>query len=186
MTTVVLLAAGGGARYRASGGPGHKLLASFRGRPVVEWALAHAVEADVGPVHVVVGAVDLPVPAGVTVIRNPDWASGLASSLQLAVGVARRAGDDSVLVGLGDQPLVEAEAWRLVHAAPAAPLAVATYSGQRGHPVRLGSDVWPLLPTAGDEGARSVLRDHGDLVVEVPCPGSPLDVDTREDLSRWS
>jgi CTP:molybdopterin cytidylyltransferase MocA len=183
----VVLAAGEGARDTRSGGRGHKLLAPFRGRTVVEWAIAHAVAAAVGPVSVVVGAVEVPMPGGVEVIANPGWAAGIATSLRAAVDAAAAAGAGAVVVGLGDQPLVEPEAWRRVAAAtPATAVAVATYAGGRGHPVRLPAAVWPLLPRTGDEAARTLMRAHPELVLEVPCPGSSADVDTVEDLSRWS
>ena len=94
------------------------------------------------------------------------------------------------MVLLGDQPFIGAEAVeRLVAAfAEGAKVAVATYGGKRRNPVLFSREVWPLLEAelAGDEGARSVLRRHPELVVEVPCEevGDPTDVDTREDLRR--
>jgi CTP:molybdopterin cytidylyltransferase MocA len=180
-TAAVVLAAGGGSRF---GGDGNKLLAPFRGRPLVAWALEAASGLD--ELIIVTGAVDLGavVPAGARVVRNERWAEGQATSL--AVAVAAALGHDAVVVGLGDQPLVPAEAWRLVAAATATPMAVATYAGARRNPVRLAAEVWPQLPAEGDEGARSLLRRRNDLVTEVACPGDPADVDTQEDLATWS
>lgn len=185
MTAAVVLAAGGGSRYH---GATHKLLAPFRGRTVAEHAIASAVAADLDATIVVLGAVDVAVPAGVTVVRNERWAEGMATSLRAAVDAAGAAGHDAVVVGLGDQPLVTPRAWRLVAAATAAPVAVATYgeAGSRGHPVRLASSVWERLPVTGDEGARALLRGGDVTVAEVRCPGSPADVDTVEDLTAWS
>ena len=184
MTLAVVLAAGGGTRF---GGATHKLLAEFRGKPLVRWAVDAAVEAALDGVLVVTGAVALDgvLPDGVEVVHNPRWAEGQATSLAAAVGAAAERGHDAVVVGLGDQPLVPAEAWRLV-AASDSPIAVATYGGHRRNPVRLAAEVWPLLPEHGDEGARSLVALRGDLVVEVACPGDPIDVDTHEELKQWS
>jgi molybdenum cofactor cytidylyltransferase len=181
----VVLAAGGGSRYA---GTGHKLLAERDGRTIVEHAVAAAAEA-VGDVLVITGAARLPprvaAMPGVRLVHNPAWADGQATSLTAAIAIAT-ADDtiDAVVVGLGDQPDITPEAWRRV-AASAAPIAIATYAGGRRNPVRLHRSVWPLLPTTGDEGARALTRLRADLVEEVPCSGSPDDIDTLEDVLRW-
>jgi CTP:molybdopterin cytidylyltransferase MocA len=186
----IILAAGGGSRFTASGGEGHKLLAPFLGRTVVEWTIENAAAAGLDTTYVVRGATDLPVPPlaadAVRFVRNDRWREGLATSLQAGVTRARRDGHHAVVVGLGDQPLVRAESWWQVAAAGQKPIAVATYKGMRGNPVRLSSLVWPLLPATGDEGARAVMRRRPDLVIEVPCPGRAADIDTLDDLREWS
>jgi molybdenum cofactor cytidylyltransferase len=181
----IVLAAGGGTRFA---GGGHKLLAERDGRTVVEHAVSSALRA-LGRVLVVSGAAELPAAvsgaAGVRVIHNPNWARGQATSLAAALAtVADDPAVDAVVVGLGDQPDITPEAWRRV-AASSAPIAIATYDGRRRNPVRLHRSVWPLLPTTGDEGARALTRLRADLVEEVPCTGSPDDIDTLEDVLRW-
>ncbi len=117
-------------------------------------------------------------------IHHAGWSDGQAGSLQVALAEASRIGVDSVVVGLADQPGVTAEAWRRV-AASQSPIAVATYDGVRGNPVRLHHSIWPMLPSTGDEGARSLMRLYPGLVDQIPCPGSAHDIDTREDLQLW-
>jgi molybdenum cofactor cytidylyltransferase len=183
----VVLAAGGASRFA---GPVHKLLSPFRGRPVVVWALEQAAGAQLDRTWVVTGSVDLRaagvIPPGVEVLANPRWADGQASSLQVAVAAARAEGHDAIVVGLGDQPLVQARAWQAVAAADQHPIAVATYGVQRGNPVRLAREVWDLLPASGDEGARRLMREKPELVGGVACEGNPIDIDTVEDLVLWS
>lgn len=180
-----LLAAGAGSRFEGSD---HKLLALLHGRPVWEWALHQVQAAGFDHVVVVTGSAELPWPAQAVVRHNAAWASGQASSVQVAIQAARELGADAVTIGLADQPFVTAEAWRAVAEAPAGALiAVATYDGVPGpNPVRLHHDVWPLLPTAGDSGARDLIRAHPEWVYPVACVGSVADIDTLEDLARWN
>jgi CTP:molybdopterin cytidylyltransferase MocA len=184
-TAAVVLAAGGSSRFE---GRTSKLLAPFRGRPLVLWAVGAALGAELDEAVVVSGAVDLSavVPTDVTLLHNDAWASGLATSLRVGLDWCERQGHDAVVVGLGDQPLVPTEAWRAVATSTATPIAVATYAGQRRNPVKLDRSVWPLVPVAGDEGARVVMAMQPALVGEVACPGDPADVDTVEDLRLWS
>ena len=197
----MVLAAGGGRRFKASladAGPvaeqndaAHKLTASFRGRPLAAWAVTAAVDAGFNHVLVVGGAVDLSdvvaeaVGERATVLPNPDWAEGQAGSLAVAVAEAARLGCRAIVVGLADQPLVPASAWRSVGAS-SGPIVTAVFDKARRPPVKLESTVWDQLPTDGDEGARTLIRMRPELVSEVPCTGNPIDIDTLEDLQRWS
>ncbi|MGI8664177.1 MAG: nucleotidyltransferase family protein [Acidimicrobiales bacterium] len=183
-TAAVVLAAGGGARF---GADTHKLLAAFRGRPLWTWAVDAAVAAGLDAVIVVTGAAQLrPLPAGVIEVRNAEWSRGQAGSLQAAWTTAQREGHDAVVVGLADSPLVPATTWQAVAHATLTPIAVADFAGRLLPPVRLAADVWPLLPTEGDEGARALITARPDLVTAVPCSGEPADIDNVEDLDRWS
>ena len=184
----VVLAAGEGSRFE---GPEHKLEVEFRGRPLAQWSLLAADEAGFDQLYVVTGAVDLTdivaeaVGGRATVLANPRWHEGQATSLGVAIAAARTDRHRALVVGLGDQPLVPASAWRSVGAA-AGPIVTATFDGQRRPPVKLESSVWDEIPTDGDEGARGVLKRRPELVSELPCRGNPIDIDTREDLRRWS
>ncbi len=179
----IVLAAGGGSRFG-----GGKLLAKLGGQPIIEAVLDNLREAPVDEIIVVVGAERLREVCeryGVRTVANEEWERGQSTSVLTGL---RASGGRAAVVLLGDQPFVGAEAVeRLVAAfAEGATVAVATYEGKRRNPVLFSREVWPLLETelVGDEGARSVLRRHPELVVEVPCEGvgDPTDVDTREDL----
>lgn len=182
----VILAAGSSSRFAA----GSKQVAAFRGRPLVAIAAQAALDAAAfAAVVVVAGAEPLEdvVPEGVRLVHNRSWESGQASSLQAGLAAARDLDAQAIVVGLADQPMVPAEAWRLVSSFETdRPIVVATYTGARGNPVRLDRSIWDELPHEGDEGARVLMRKWPELVAAVACPGDASDVDTVEDLERWN
>lgn len=179
----VVLAAGEGRRF---GGP--KAVAELAGERLVDRAVRLAREGGCDPVVVVAGAVPLEV-RGADVVDNPDWASGMGSSLRAGLA-ALPAEVGAAIVLLVDTPWVGPGAVRRLLSAhrTGARLAIATYEGRRGHPVLLGRDHWPdIAATAfGDSGARRFLESRPDEVVEVDCTGTgaPTDVDLPADLIR--
>jgi molybdenum cofactor cytidylyltransferase len=182
-----VLAAGRGDRL---GGDVPKPLTLLAGTPLVTWALRAVHAAELSPVVVVVGNhgadVGRAAPPAVTVVHAPHWHRGIAHSLHAAIdSVDGYVQVSALCVGLADQPLVGADAYRLLVAAHerGASLAVATYGGVRGNPVLLAREFWDeARALRGDIGARALM--HGHDVVEVDCTGtgSPDDVDTIDDL----
>ena len=194
-TVAVLLAAGAGSRFTDGR---HKLLAELdsQGNTVIERSLRNLIEARIGPIVIITGALTrddlatnpsvanyLAAPS-VTTHHNPTWAAGQSTSVRVAIDAAEQIGADAVVIGLADQPFITPDAWRTVAAGLGA-ITVATYDGQRGNPVRLHADVWDQLPHDGDVGARSLMQLRPELVTEVSCTGSSADIDTLEDLHRW-
>ena len=183
---IAVLAAGRGSRL---GGDVPKPLIELRGRPLASWALDAATGSELRPVVLVVGnngnAVARVAPEGVVVVRSRRWRRGIARSLRAALEALEAwAQVGAVAVGLADQPLVGADAYRRLAGAyrEGASLAVATYHGQRRNPVLLGRTMWGKAQQLdGDEGARVLMDDEA---VEVDCTdtGSPADVDTLDDL----
>jgi CTP:molybdopterin cytidylyltransferase MocA len=180
----ILLAAGDGSRL---GQP--KATVELAGSTLAERGVALLRDGGTEPVIVVTGAIPVEIP-GVVSVHNPDWLTGMGSSL--ATGLRALASSDAVaaVIALADQPLVGAEAVRRLVAAHAsgATVAVAAYDGKPLNPVLIDRIHWPAVLdlATGDAGARPFLRAHPDLVTRVECgdTGSPADIDTPEDLAR--
>ncbi|MEV4420257.1 nucleotidyltransferase family protein [Patulibacter sp. NPDC049589] len=180
-TVAVVLAAGEGRRF---GGP--KQLAPLHDRPLLRHALDAVLGCDaVDAVVVVLGArheevragVDL---TGVRVVINDAWASGPTGSLRAGVRAARDDGAGTIVVTLGDQPLLRSADVARVLAVPA-DAARAVHDGRPGHPVVVrGALVTPFVDATGDDERRALLRA---VAVPVEVDGGP-DVDTPADLDR--
>ena len=188
-SVAVLLAAGAGSRFSGSE---HKLLATLPntdGKSIFQTSLHQVLEAGFATVIVVTGAAEIPATMlahrNVVVVHNNRWADGQSGSVLTGIREAQRLNARAVVVGLADQPFVTAEAWCRVAQAPT-PIAVATYFGRNGNPVRLHESIWELLPKSGDSGARDLIRLRPELVSQVDCPGSAADIDTQEDLAQWT
>lgn len=182
----LLLAAGAGRRY---GMP--KALVRLGGRLLVERGAETLREGGCDPVVVVLGAAADRVRAeallgNALVVDNPEWPSGMGSSLGAGLRATLSLGVDSALVLLVDLPGVTPAAVRRV-AALASPeaLVMAGYGPRRGHPVLLGREHWAGVAAAatGDVGARPYLAAHSAAVRVVPCDdvADDRDVDTPEE-----
>ena len=181
----MLLAAGEGTRL---GGP--KALVEVAGTRLVDRGVALLREGGTAPVVVVTGAVDVPL-LGVITVHNPDWRSGMASSLAAGLGAVPD-GCTGAVIALVDQPLIGPDVVRRLVAAylDGAGIAVASYQGRLRNPVLLARGEWAgvMALATGDVGARPYLNAHPDRVTAVECGdiGRPDDVDTPEDLARVS
>lgn len=172
----IVLAAGRATRFGAD-----KLLADFRGEPLVAHALRAALAAPVARV-VLVGGTHLPISADPRLSRV-DGGAGLADSLK--AGLAAVGEVDGVFVFLGDMPLVpHGLAARLAEALGDALAAVPGRDGQPGHPVLLSRAAMALVEgLAGDNGLGKLLRSRADVVrLAVDDAGAVADVDTPTDL----
>jgi CTP:molybdopterin cytidylyltransferase MocA len=179
----VVLAAGAGTRFG-----GGKQLAELDGKPLLEHALGAMEESGIGNTVVVLGAgaedivarVDL---HGARPVICDRWEEGQSASL--ATALAEMADAEAVVVTLGDQPRMAAEAIRRVVAArgDGAAAVRATYGGEPGHPVLLECELIDRLrDVSGDHGARNLLLSVNTR--DVPCDdlGGGEDVDTPAQL----
>ncbi|MFC7342979.1 nucleotidyltransferase family protein [Saccharopolyspora griseoalba] len=183
----VVLAAGAGRRF---GKP--KALVELDGVLLVDRAARSLAEAGCEPVLAVLGAAEDEVRArakldGVRAVSNPEWPTGMGSSVRVALRSLVDTDADAALVLPVDMPGINAETARRV-AALASPsaLAAAAHGGKRSHPVLLGRDHWAgvIESARGDAGARDYLKPRTVTVVSCDDISEGFDVDRPEDLER--
>jgi molybdenum cofactor cytidylyltransferase len=121
------------------------------------------------------------------VVANPDFATGLASSLKAGVKALPETCDGALII-LGDMPLIEPDQIdRLFEAYSPETIVVPTHEGRIGNPVLWPARYFPeLLQLVGDAGAQRLLAVHADLVRKVPLATDAIfaDIDTPEALAR--
>lgn len=184
-TAGVVLAAGAGRRF---GKP--KALVEHRGSLLVERAARTLADGGCRPVLVVLGAsaeevrerADL---AGAQPLLNPDWPTGMGSSLRTALDALEDTPVDAAMILPVDMPGVSPTAVRRVGAlASPTALAAASHAGRRSHPVLLGREHWPGARAAatGDTGARDYLIHREITLVSCEDVADGRDVDRPADL----
>ncbi|MGO6679212.1 nucleotidyltransferase family protein [Rhizobium leguminosarum] len=188
---IVILAAGKASRMGEGGK--HKLLAEFDGVPLVRRSALTALGADAASVIVVTGHRRSEIEAtldglALTFIDNPDYGSGMASSL--IAGFSSRDADstDGILVMLADMPGISTTHLdALISAfrnAGGEAVVRAVSRGKPGNPVILPRSLsQAVLRLEGDVGARDIIATSGLPVLDVDVgEAALLDVDTPDEV----
>ncbi len=151
-----------------------------------------ALEADVGPVTVVLGAHEgatraLLAGLPVEVIVNPNWEAGLGTSIKVAIAHAAASGADAAIVALADQPYVKPAFFRRVveqHQVSGKPIVAARYAGTVGVPALFAKEAFPwLLATGPNRGCKGLILAHPRETVTLDCPEAAVDIDTPAEYS---
>jgi CTP:molybdopterin cytidylyltransferase MocA len=169
----IVLAAGAGTRY---GQP--KAAAFVDGERLVDRAVRCLRDGGCGRVLVVLGAWVGEVP-GAEIVINALWAQGMGTSLRAGFESAGSVGGVThAVITLVDLPQMTADIVRRVIAEPA-DIVVATYSGERRHPVKIARRHWASAADGpGDEGARRFLLGRSDVVeLEIDDKAAGVDLD---------
>ncbi len=186
---IILLAAGASSRTAENGH--HKLLAEFEGVPLLRRMAMVARASQASSVTVVLGYRHEElrhILSGLDVhsIVNPDFASGMASSLAAGFATEDAQEADGVMVMLADMPAVTTEHldWMIKAFTDAGDRSIvrAVSAGQPGNPVILPSSLRAsVLQIQGDVGARHLIKSSGLPIINVEIgQAAETDVDTPE------
>ena len=189
----VILAAGMSKRM---GKP--KLLLPVNGEPILYYSISLALQQKLNPIVVIAGKymknIEKVIVGNehVTYLYNPDYESGMASSLKL--GIEALSGQvDAVMIFLGDQPFVPNEvAQTLIKEYEntkdkGVRIVRPRYRGELGHPILFdGSLLEHFKHIKGDEGGRSIISKHKKHleIIDFSEFYWGIDVDTPEDYER--
>ncbi len=196
----VLLAAGSSRRF----GDDNKLLAKWQGQSLASWSLQQMLKAELDRIVVVTGFQQQEVettlrrevleqqhhlPSTIEFVFNPEYSSGMASSIVTAMSAL--AEYDAVVVCLADMPeagssiSVLRSTWQ---DNPSMCAFVPTCYGKRGNPVLITKPLFDsVLTLTGDTGARHILSDNASVVMEVPVDAKAVlgDIDTPQQLADY-
>lgn len=181
----VVMAAGESARLGRA-----KQLMLFDGQTLLARAVAAVRGSTPRRLLVVLGARAAEIGATMSdgeIVHNPDWRTGLGSSIRAALTRidADAAPPDGLLLAACDQPLVPAAHFaqlrRVFETNPAAIVATA-YDDTAGVPALFPRALFAALAALpAGAGARQLLSRHSDHLATVGCPEAARDVDTPED-----
>lgn len=182
----ILLAAGNSNRL---GQP--KQLLPFGRSTLLRHAAETALAAALGPVIVVLGAVEkrcretlfgLPV----TIIANPGWQEGMGSSIAVGMQTIGETSHRAAIIMLCDQPAITPGVLRSLaqHQRSTGQSIVASqYGGTLGPPTLFTAEHFSQLRLLrGDRGAKPLFENRPGLS-SVACPEAALDIDTEDDLA---
>ena len=187
----IVLAAGQSRRMGAE----NKLLAELDGKPLVRHVAEAVAGSKAASMTVVLGHEADTVRACLADLKpsyayNPDYAEGLSTSMKTGLNAV---GEDldGVIICLGDMPMVSTAIIDRMIAAfdpvEGRAIVVPTRRGKRGNPVLFAKRFFEeMARVSGDVGARHLIGNHEDLMVEIEVDDESVltDIDTPEALAK--
>jgi len=192
MISAIILAAGQSTRM---GFP--KMLLPWGRTTVIEHIISIFEKAGIDDILVITGGAHLQLEGiilecgkrhPVRSVYNEDYLNGeMLSSIQCGL---QHLGDKSIgaaIIGLGDQPQVQASSVRSLREAflqTRHPLIVPSYQGRRGHPWLLARPLWDeLIAMSNGQTPRDFLNNHSKDIqyINMDTPTILKDIDTPED-----
>ena len=188
--SAVVLAAGGSTRF---GKP--KQFALFQGEAFIKRIVAAAIEADCAPVVVVTGEDSARITSEltrftVTIAMNPDWQSGLGSSIVVGIRHAMNLAPDvdAALLLTCDQPFVTAAVLAQLiqlRLTSGKPIVASAYATTLGIPALFDRSCFPdLLGLKKDSGAKKIILARAHDVMSFDFPAGQIDIDTAADYEK--
>ena len=183
MQVGLILAAGAGSRM---GQPKASLIVD--GERLIDRAVANFLNAGIKEVFVVLGAWQGDVP-GAHIIINDQWAQGMGSSLRAGLlTLLENPKYLDVVISLVDLPGMTSAAIQSVSTS-ASEIAMGSFSGEPGHPVKCVRKYWPevIASATGDSGARNFLKGRDDIeLINLSGKARGGDIDTPADLAAFN
>lgn len=188
----IILAAGRSTRMGSN-----KLLAEFRGKPLVQHVVEAALGSTLAKIYVVTGHESKALEKALeglelVFLHNSNYADGMASSIKMGFSALPESVSGAIVL-LGDMPLISVQILDTMIGAfendfqKAA--VVPVVNGKRGNPVLISRVLFhQLMHIRGDTGARQLLDSLGNKVLQLPVDTEKIlvDVDTPEALASLS
>jgi molybdenum cofactor cytidylyltransferase len=131
---------------------------------------------------------DLPV----GIVSNPDWKSGMGSSIRRGVQalIDLEPNLGAVLITLCDQPRIPASILHELiesHQTTGKSLCAVRFAETVGPPALLGREFFAeLLALPDTHGAKQILMRHSGSLLSIHCPEAAHDIDTPMDYERFA
>lgn len=190
-TGILLLAAGASTRMGQA-----KQLLRIAGESLIQRAVKTALSTPFRPVVVVLGAnreqIE-PELVGSEVLKvfNPDWATGMGSSIATGLDflLQRQPSIQQVLILVGDQPLLQTDTLAALvelQSQTQAPLVVSRYTDTLGVPALFTCVLFAELTALhGAQGAKALIQKYRNQAAALDFPEGALDLDTPEEWATF-
>ena len=193
MVSAILLAAGSSSRMEQQ----NKLLLPLKDKTIFDYTLQSILRSQAKQVVVVTGyqsdAIDHLIKKndyGLEIVYNPDFQSGMTSSIQRGIQAANP-DSDGFMICLADMPfLLPAHYNRIIKAFEQArskapqPIVVPSFDGRRGNPVIFSqSYLDDILNHTNPDGCKALINQHAVHVnkIAIKTGIETLDIDVKED-----